>query len=155
MKLINPPFIKIDGFMTKELGLSGNDLVVYALIYGFTIYNGSYNGGIKYVMAACNLSKRTAIRVLNRLKEKELITINGNSCVATRGVKMTQNGAKMTPQRCQNDTNEVPKWHNPIIKNTKENYKGNKRIIEFDSVNTATDENMSKAINELAERLKS
>lgn len=35
-KIKNENFIAIQGFMVKELGLSGNELIAYALIYGFS-----------------------------------------------------------------------------------------------------------------------
>lgn len=40
-KIKNENFIAIQGFMVKELGLSGNELIAYALIYGFSQDNES------------------------------------------------------------------------------------------------------------------
>ena len=36
-KIKNENFIAIQGWMINELQLKGNDLIVYALIYGFII----------------------------------------------------------------------------------------------------------------------
>lgn len=49
-KIKNENFIAIQGFMVKELGLSGNELIAYALIYGFSQDNESeFKGSLNYV----------------------------------------------------------------------------------------------------------
>ncbi|MBR0099443.1 MAG: helix-turn-helix domain-containing protein, partial [Treponema sp.] len=67
-------FINIQGFMIRELKLKGNELIVYALIHGFTQDGQSYfYGSIKYIMESTNLSKETVISVLQSLVKKNLI----------------------------------------------------------------------------------
>lgn len=67
-------YINIQGFMVQNLGLSGNELLVYAVVYGFSQDNASlYYGGYKYLAEALNINKDTARNVLNKLVEKGLV----------------------------------------------------------------------------------
>lgn len=67
-------FINIQGWMVNKLGLMGNELICYALIYGFCQDGKSvFSGGLKYVARWLNISERSAIDVLKRLSEKGLI----------------------------------------------------------------------------------
>lgn len=66
-------FIVIQPWMI-DLGLSGNDLIVFALINGFSMDGKSkFNGGIEYLCRLTGASRRTAINCLNRLSEMGLI----------------------------------------------------------------------------------
>lgn len=82
-KIKNENFIAIQGFMVKELGLSGNELIAYALIYGFSQDSESeFKGGLNYVAEWLNCSKTTAFNLLNKLADDGFIkktekTING------------------------------------------------------------------------------
>ena len=82
-KIKNENFIAIQGFMVKELGLSGNELIAYALIYGFSQDNESeFKGSLNYVAEWLNCSKTTAFNLLNKLADDGCIkktekTING------------------------------------------------------------------------------
>ena len=67
-------YITICGWMVTRLGLSGNDLIVYALIYGFSQdENSVFSGTSKYVAAWCNIRKEAALKILKRLTDKGLI----------------------------------------------------------------------------------
>lgn len=66
-------YITIQGWMVTDLELKGNELLLYALIYGFSQDDGYYTGGLQYVMEWLNCSKPTAIATLKTLTEKELI----------------------------------------------------------------------------------
>lgn len=69
----------------RALGLSGNDLMVYALIYGFSQNGqGCYYGSLPYICETCGISRRTAIYILNDLVDRNLIT---KTEVSTNGVK--------------------------------------------------------------------
>lgn len=82
-KIKNENFIAIQGFMVKELGLSGNELIAYALIYGFSQDNESeFKGSLNYVAEWLNCSKTTAFNLLNKLADDGFVkktekTING------------------------------------------------------------------------------
>lgn len=77
--------ILIQGWMINSYNLSGNNLLVYALIYGFSQDGESeFFGSLNYICTAVNCSKPTVIKSLNFLIEKGLISktqssINGNT----------------------------------------------------------------------------
>lgn len=55
----------------RALGLSGNDLMVFALIYGFSQDGqGCFYGSQNYICETCGISRRTAIYILNDLVER-------------------------------------------------------------------------------------
>ena len=70
-------------WMTSKLGLTGNELLTYAVVYGFTQDGDTlYLGSQKYLTEAIGCSKNTAIASLEKLTEKGLIiksveTVNG------------------------------------------------------------------------------
>lgn len=60
--------------MRKELGLSGNELLAYALIYGFSQDGEStFRGSLSYVAEWLGCSKQTAITTLRKLVGKGLV----------------------------------------------------------------------------------
>ena len=76
----NSNTIVIQGWMINELNLSGNELILYALIYGFSQDGESeFYGSLNYVSTALNCSKPTAIKALNSLIDKNYIFKNQNS----------------------------------------------------------------------------
>lgn len=73
-KVKNENFIVIQGWMISELGLKGNELLVYAIIYGFSqAENQVFNGSLQYIADFVNTSKQTVINTLKRLQEKGFI----------------------------------------------------------------------------------
>lgn len=67
-------YIHVPGFAIVELQLSGNELLCYSLIYGFSQDEESeFNGSLTYVASALNVTKQNAKRVIDRLIEKGLI----------------------------------------------------------------------------------
>ena len=69
-------FIKVESFMTKELQLSGYDLLIYAVVYGCTKAYGCYNGGYVFLMREYGFNKSTIYYSLERLKNANLIEVN-------------------------------------------------------------------------------
>jgi len=70
----NINYITIQGWMISELSLKGNELLVYALIYGFSQDgNTKFEGSLSYIAEWLSASKQTAINVLKSLEEKNLI----------------------------------------------------------------------------------
>lgn len=68
-------FITIQGFMVTELGLKGNELLLYALIYGFTQDGVSeFSGSLKYMCDWTNSTKPTVLAILAKLVAKGLIS---------------------------------------------------------------------------------
>lgn len=74
MKNISKNYIQIQGWMVSELGLSGNELLCYALIYGFSQDEQSvFSGSSSYIATWLNIDKRNVLNVLKRLVEKGFI----------------------------------------------------------------------------------
>lgn len=67
-------YINIQGFMITKLGLKGNELLVYALIYGFSQDgNCKFSGSLSYIAEWISSSKQTVINTLKSLEAKGLI----------------------------------------------------------------------------------
>lgn len=67
-------YINIQGFMITDLKLSGNELLCYALIYGFSqLYGQEYDGSLAYLSSALNVTRVNAMQILKRLVKKGLI----------------------------------------------------------------------------------
>lgn len=70
----NENYYQIQGFMINKLKLSGNELIIYAIIHGFSQDGISYfKGSLGYLESATNTSRNTVISCLNKLLEKKLI----------------------------------------------------------------------------------
>lgn len=119
-------FVVIQGWMCNELNLKGNDLLVFALIYGFCQDGKSmYSGGRKYIAETFNISLRTVDGTLKALTERgyivkhisgdyihpDIYTVNGvkdtligGSEKTSLGVaqKLHEGGAKIAPNNTSN-----------------------------------------------------
>lgn len=73
--------------MVQELGLKGNALLIYALIYGFCQDGyGCFTGSLDYIMAWTNSSRTGVIKAIAQLVEMGLIEKekrNGVGCIYT------------------------------------------------------------------------
>lgn len=122
----------VQGWMRNKLGLTGNELIIYAIIYGFSqVEDQCYNGGLKYLCECSGASAKTVERTLNSLVERNLII---KEDIYFKGVKFcsyktqslyqSQNDGgivKMTgvPSNCLKDTDKMT--INNYINNKKEN----------------------------------
>ena len=128
-------YLVIQGWMVSELNLSGNDLLTYALIYGFSQDGETeFTGSINYLCKWLNCSRPTAIKSLKFLTEKNLIiknvnTINGVSFnrykISLGVVKNLNRGSKETLLGGSKET--LP--NNTTINNTNNNIE--KRKLKF------------------------
>lgn len=76
MKTINEcaDFIVVPKQLAKNFKLSGNELLVTSLIYGFTKNgNGEFFGTCEYIATWLNITRVSAIRVLHRLVDKGVL----------------------------------------------------------------------------------
>ena len=74
MKLDRGDFVLLEWWMLEDLGLKGNELLVYALIHNFSKKKDQrFFGSIEYIMKWTNASKRTVYYTINSLLEKGLI----------------------------------------------------------------------------------
>ncbi len=75
-------YINIQGWMRTELDLKSNELILYALIYGFSQDGKSRcKSSISYIMESLGVSNKTAINLINRLLDKKFIKkYEGEDC---------------------------------------------------------------------------
>lgn len=103
--------------MTDELCLNGNELIVYAFLYGFSQEGkGEYFGGLQYLMKRCGIkSNKTAIEILAKMTDEELV------------IKSSKGVGKVTAYRINNkaikkhtrvETTLVQKLHYPRVEST-------------------------------------
>ena len=70
----NENYITIQGFMINDLNVKGNELLIYAIIYGFTqAENQEFKGSLQYLADWCNSTKQGVIKALKSLLDKDLI----------------------------------------------------------------------------------
>lgn len=111
MEVKDGTYVNIQSFMVNELHLSGNALIIYAVIYGFSQDGDSwFTGSRSYLAAWCQASKSTVSRNLETLCADGLIerrerTESGVLLVDYRVVRGTQNEQGCT----QNEQGGVPK----------------------------------------------
>ena len=107
-------FFTIQAFMVIDLGLSGNELFIYAIIYGFSQDGESFfKGSRQYLADWCNTSISSVKRALKSLQDRGLIEQIYHSVDNTEvhyvaytepRVKMTQGaGVKMNLGSGQNE----------------------------------------------------
>jgi len=73
----NENFITIQGWMVNELGLKGNALLIYAIIFGFSQVEGHcFNGSLQYLADWTNSTKQGVLKAIKQLLDKGLITKN-------------------------------------------------------------------------------
>lgn len=138
--LKNENFITIQGWMVNELDLKGNDLLVYAIIYGFSQDGESeFAGSRKYLAEWCNVSLPSIDKALNNLIEKGYIlktekiinNVKFNTYKTLQVVKKLYRGCKETLQGGCKET-----LHNNIdiynIDNNIDKEKKEKRKTEID-----------------------
>ena len=76
-------FVALQGFMLTDLKLKGNELIIYACIYGFSQAESQvFSGSLQYLADWTNSTKQGVIKCLKSLIEKGYIkknehTING------------------------------------------------------------------------------
>lgn len=67
-------YVTIKPFMVSELNLKGNELIIYAIIYGFSQdFESDFHGGLQYLCEWTNSTKQGVLKSLNSLIEKHLI----------------------------------------------------------------------------------
>lgn len=111
MEVKDGTYVNIQSFMVNELHLSGNALIIYAVIYGFSQDGDSwFTGSRSYLAAWCQASKSTVSRNLETLCADGLIERRehvkaGVLLVDYRAVR----GAQNEQGRTQNEQGGMPK----------------------------------------------
>lgn len=71
---IGKQYIMVLDWMQDELGLTGNDVLAYALIYGFSQDGESeFKGSAQYIADRLHIRKHTVLDILKRLASRNLI----------------------------------------------------------------------------------
>ena len=68
------------GFMTRELGLKGAELQVFALIYSFVRLSGEFSGSRSYIAERVGISERTVDRAMRDLVQRGLAERRKSCC---------------------------------------------------------------------------
>lgn len=70
----NENYIVIQGWMVSDLGLKGNELMIYAIVYGFSQLEGQrFTGSLQYLADWTNSTKQGVMKCLRSLEAKGLI----------------------------------------------------------------------------------
>ena len=73
-KVRNDNYFQVQGWMVNQLELKGNELMVYAIIYGFSQIDDQYfTGSLQYLADWTNSTKRGVNKTLISLVEKGLL----------------------------------------------------------------------------------
>lgn len=96
---MNGWYLVITQEMVEGLGLRGSELLVYALVNGYSQGGrGMYTGTLEHIGSVCGLSRRTAIRTLTSLVEKGLLDkIKHTTRGVTRVAYCVAGGADVLP----------------------------------------------------------
>ena len=119
-KIKNENYIVIQGFMINELKLKGNDLMVYAIIYGFTQDGENwFEGSRQYLAEWCNsttrgIAKNLESLVVKGLIEKRTVDINNVKFCHYRVVRQSSGvGNKVHTPNEQSSYPPMNKVHTP------------------------------------------
>ncbi len=135
---ISTNYITIAGWMREDLDLKGVELIIYAIIYGFSQIQNStetFNGSLAYLCEWTGASRSTVIRALNSLVEKKLIIKTSQEI---KGMIYNQYRVNFDTQEniggwCQNDTSSVKMIPNNIYTNNNDNNKDNSMGCQNDT----------------------
>lgn len=141
MELKNENYTTIHGWMINELNLKGNELIIYAVIYGFSqIENQTFHSTLQYLADWTNSSKQSVINCLKSLIDKGLIKkiereYNGmkyNEYYSTKFNTSQQSlmGGQQSLIPIQESLPNNNIYINSNIKDNKENYTNNSIVKE-------------------------
>lgn len=159
----NDNFVLIQGWMVNELGLKGNDLMVYAIIHGFSHAEGTYfTGSLQYLADWLNIERRNVTRNLKRLIDQGLLLkeeqyINGVKFCKYKAIRptgCTQNEYSVLTEGCTQNENTLDKMRTNNIDNIYTNNNNNNNNLnsifnnkEKKHKNTIA-QDLEKAVNE-------
>lgn len=93
-KITDKNYIIIQSFMVSDLGLKGNELLLYAIIFGFSqTAEQAFHGSLSYLESRINGTRPTVIACLKSLVKKGLI----------KKEEQTTNGVKLCSYRVLNN----------------------------------------------------
>lgn len=129
-------YISVHGWMLVDLGLKGNELLIYACIYGFSqAENQVFSGSLQYLADWTNSTKQGVIKCLKSLVEKGYIvkndkTINGVKFCEYHATELTGVLNKVDRGMQQSLTGGIkPNLPNNLVPDTDIDKLGNKKDI--------------------------
>ena len=128
-------YIVIQAFMVKDLKLKGNELLIYAAIYGFSqTENQAFTGSLQYLADWTNSTKQGVIKNLKSLVAKGYITkdeqfINGVKFCEYRTTEFNGVLNKVEHPIKQSLTGGSKQSLTPPIKQSLPNNKDNENIV--------------------------
>ena len=140
----NENYLVIQGWMITELKLKGNELLIYAIIYGFSQNNQQFTGSHRYLADWCNSTRQGIMKNIeslikkNLLEKKEIFINNVKFCryrtldinvEYLQGVNKVDRGSK---QSLQGDVNKVDRGSKQSLHNNKENTIDNNLLDNID-----------------------
>lgn len=121
-------YITIQSWMRTELNLSGTELLVYAVVYGFSQDGMSkYTGSRQYIADWCGCTVRSVQTILNSLTERGLLTKSETTINNVRHCEYVANftpSEKISPPPSEKislnniETDTIEKDSIPINRNT-------------------------------------
>ena len=125
--MLDENYYVVQGWMINRLGLSGNELIVYAIIYGFSQNEDQFcEVGLNYLAEASGSTKRTILRSLDSLIEKGFLIkkenyIGGIKFCSYKALCQNVTGSdKMSPVVTEmHETDDKMSPNNKIINNNK------------------------------------
>ena len=142
----NENYLVIQGWMIAELKLKGNELLIYAIIYGFSQNNQQFKGSHRYLADWCNSTRQGIMKNIeslikkNLLEKKEIFINNVKFCryrtldinvEYLQGVNKVDRDGK---QSLQGDVNKVDRGSKQSLHNNKENTIDNNLLDNIDSL---------------------
>ena len=107
-KDISENYLHLQGWMMTKLKLSGNELLAFGLIYGFTQDGASvYHGSLNYLQTWLNVTRPTAIKALKSLVNKkylikqETIENNVKYCTYQANIALVKNAIQGSKESLQ------------------------------------------------------
>ena len=132
-------YLTIQGWMVSKLELSSNDLLAYALIYGFCQDGETeFTGSINYITRWLNCSRPTAIKTLKNLTEKDFII---KSTITMNGVSFNRYKVDLGVVKKLNSPSKIDLWGSKeslqgVVKNLN---RGSKETLPNNTINTIID----------------
>ena len=130
-------YYTVQAWMVNDLGLRDKELIVYAIIYGFSQDGNSvYSGSARYLAEWIGCSRPTVMKVLKSLTEKKLLIkrdVNQNGVVfctyrAVLGVQDSLQGVKNFDTPCKDFDAEGVKNFDTPCKDSLQNNSSNNHI---------------------------
>ena len=99
-------FIVISDWMVSDLHLKGTELILFAIIHGFTMSTGGFSGGMSYLQWWTNCSKPGVLKCIKALEQSGLIqkskrVTGGKEYNVYRSTKFTGTGQQSLPVTSQ------------------------------------------------------